>query len=332
MAENIICKLTGENDSFFGQSAAPIFLAMQLEAEQLEDMSALNKVFWVNKSESFAEKLISKTSMKGFMPVGEGGAYPKDDFREGYSQTLYHETFKDQFTITREMVDDNKVLEMNSEALGFTAGYLRTREMFGAAILGSGTGSTVTFRGKSFDTTCADGRPLFSDEHPSITNSYREQSNLFADEFSADTLAAAEAAMQNFRDDNGAPLSIVPDTIIIPNNYKLKQRVFSVLGADKDPDTSNNGFNFTFGRYNIIVWGYLNDHVDEGTWYLLDSHYNQTRGGLVWFDRQVLEVTPWIDHNNDNYIWNGYARWSAGANNWRAIAVGGQTGGTKLIV
>jgi hypothetical protein len=43
-------------------------------------------------------------------------------------------------------------------------------------------------------------------------------------------------------------LGLVPDTIIIPNDAMLKKEVFAAIGADKDPNTANNGFNFQFGR------------------------------------------------------------------------------------
>ena len=73
----------------------------------------------------------------------------------------------------------------------------------------------------------------------------------------AGSLSAAETAMQNFKDDNGFVLNIAPDTIIIPNDYTLKRDVFAAIGADKDPATANNGFNYQYGRWNVIVWPYL---------------------------------------------------------------------------
>ena len=51
----------------------------------------------------------------------------------------------------------------------------------------------------------------------------------------------------------------------------------------------------------------------------------------MWIDRIPLSVHSWVDENNDNNVWNGRARFSAGFNNWRAICIGGVTGGTQLI-
>ena len=75
------------------------------------------------------------------------------------------------------------------------------------------------------------------------------QSNQFSDAFSVDALTAVETEMQGFMGDNGEILDVAPDTILIPNDYQLKRDVFAAVGAAKDPDTSNNGFNYQFGRW-----------------------------------------------------------------------------------
>ncbi len=139
--------------------------------------------------------------------------------------------------------------------------------------------------------------------------------------------------MQNFRGDNNEILDVAPDTILIPNDYALKMKVFEAIGADKDPDTSNNGFNYNFGRWNVIVWPYLNQFLADGVtpWVLLDSKYNEEYGGAVWLDRVNLEVKSRIDDNTDANIWSGYARFVAGFNDWRFAALGGMSGGSTLV-
>ena len=104
-------------------------------------------------------------------------------------------------------------------------------------------------------------------------------------------------------------------------------------GADKDPNTSNNGFNFQFGRWNVVVWPYLNQYITAGTspWIVMSSGYNKEYGGAVWLDRVNLEVRSRIDEGNDANVWQGYARFTAGFNDWRFAAVGGVSTGTQLI-
>jgi len=332
MAGITFSKASGVNDSIFGKSQEPIMMFIETKAEAYEQQSSLPLMFTMNKSKHYAEKITGMTSMSGFIPVGEGGAYPKDEMQEGFSKSLEHETFKDQFVITREMVEDGTLMNLNNKPAAFVKGYYRTREQFGAAILaGAIGGASVKFRNKSFNCTGADGKAFFATDHPAKVKG-AAQSNKFAGSFTKDNLNKAECAMQNFKDDNGNILGVAPNTIIIPNDASLKDAVFSVIGADKDPSTANNGFNYQFGRWNVVINPYLNQYLATGTtpWILCDSNYNEDVGGAVWLDRTPLDVKSWIDNNNDNNVWNGYARFIAGFNDFRAMCVGGITGATSL--
>lgn len=324
---------SGLNDSIFAKSEAPIRLFLEKRGEAWEQESILKNIFWMGQSESAMEKFTGMTAMNGFMPVGENGAHPHDEMQESFSKILQHETWKDQFSVSREMVDDAKLIDFRKRPEQFVSGYYRTRENFGAALVaGAIAGNTsVSFRGRSFKVTGADELCVFHKAHPAKV--YGDaQSNCFADAFSTEALGKAETAMQNFYGDNGEVLDISPDTIVIPNLHSLKDAVFAAVGSDRDPDSGNNKFNYLFGRWKVQIWPYLNRFITAGSapWMLLDSRYNEQAGGLVWLDRTELEVTPYVDKGTDAAVFGGYARFCAGFNDWRAVAVGGVTGGTTL--
>ena len=332
MAQIIFGKMSGLNDSVYGKSEAPIKAFLEENVKAYTDMSFVEKVFKMMSSDNYGEKLTSLTSLaQGFMPVGEGGAYPKDDRQEGYSKFMEHETWKDSFTVTKEMMEDSKLLDLNrTGAKGFIDAYALTREKYGASILvGAVNGTSTTFRGMKVDCTCNDGLSIFSTAHTSATNNADVQSNKFSNEFSEDALGLVETAMQNFYDDNGEVLTVAPDTIIIANDAAMKKKVFAAIGADKDPNTSNNAFNYVFGRWNVITSPYLNG-LPKGAWILEDSKYNDNYNGLIWFDRIPLTISSYVDENTDNNVWKGRSRFVAGCNDWRGIAVAGVTGGTTL--
>lgn len=327
---------SGLQDSIFGKSQAPIRMFLEKRGEAFEQQSILKDVFNMETSNKFGEKMGTMTAMEGFQPVGENGTYPMDSMQEGFDKFLEHMTWKDSFAMSQEIVEDAKIMDLKKRPAQFIAGYYRTREKFGAALYGNAiSGNTsFNFNGKKFDAATADGKALFATDHPSaLTKNKSTQSNKFADAFSNDALGAMETAMQGFTGDNNEILDVSPDTILIPNDYKLKKDVFAAIGADKDPTTSNNGFNYQYGRWNVIVWPYLNQFITANTspWILLDSKYNETYGGALWFDRITLNVRSEIDPGNDANIWKGRARFTAGFNDWRFAAVGGVTGGTELI-
>jgi len=334
MANITFAEGSGLNDSIFGKSQAPIRMFLEKRGEAFEQMSMIPKLFGVSPSTHWGEKFTSMTAMDGFKPVGELGSHPVDGMQESYSKFLEHMVWKDSFSLSREIIDDGKIIDLKKKPLGFVAGYYRTRERFAAALLGGAVReqTSIDFSGKKFDTTSADNVCLFATNHPSKLNK-GTQSNKFADAFSNDALAAMECKMQDFRGDNAEVLDITPDTIVIPNIYTLKQAVFAAIGADKEPETANNGYNYNFGRWNVIVWPYLNQFITSGTspWLLIDSRYNDEYGGGIWLDRTNLEIKSSLDEDTDANVWRGYARFIAGFNDWRFAAVGGVSGATQLI-
>ena len=124
--------------------------------------------------------------------------------------------------------------------------------------------------------------------------------------------------MQNRTGDNGELLAVAPDTIWIPNDATLKDKVFSAIGADKEPTSANNAYNYQYGRWNVIVDPYLTAALaamgksSEKPFFLLDSKFLKINDGAIFQDRVKLEVKSTIDENNDNNVWKGRARFGTG--------------------
>ena len=315
MANITFSEGSGVNNSIFGSSQTAVRMLIEKRGEQFERESIVNRVFKRDNSTHWAEKYTSLTAM------------------EGFSKVLEAVTWKDSFSLSREIVEDSKTIDLRKKPSGFVTAYYRTREKLGAAMLGGAIqgSSSVSFAGGKFDLTGADGQNLFYASHPAKIKG-AAQCNLWADAFSADALGMLEVKMQNTRGDNDEILDVAPDTILIPNIHSLKKAVFAAIGADKDPETANNGFNYQFGRWNVIVWPYLNQFITAGTspWLLMDSKYNEEYGSLIWLDRVPLDVRSTVDENTDANVWRGYARFTAGFHDWRGIACAGVTGATAL--
>lgn len=324
-----------QNDSRFGKSQFPIKSFIEKKGEGFEQQSLLKRLFRTDPSSNFGEKYTGDTAMDDFEPVGEGGSYPETGSVESFAQTLEHMTWKNRFVVTREMVEDNKIGDMRKRADKFMTSYNRTREKFGRALyVGGLTGNTMTYNQKVFKCGSADQLALFSKAHPNKVDK-KTQTNLYADAFSIDALGKMETAMQNIKGDNGELLSVTPDTIWIPNDAALKNTVFSAIGADKDPLTANNAYNYQYGRWNVLVDPYLTlmlalAGITYKPWFLLDSQFLSVQDGAVFLDRTKLDVTSVVDNNNDNNLWNGFARFTGGFVDWRFVSAGGVTGGSSL--
>ena len=322
----------GQNDSVFGKSQEPIVMFLQEEEQAYLKTTQIQNIFAMRKTDKFAEKFSYMTAKPDFEAVGEGGAYPRGTSIVGYEKVLTPLEWKNSFEVTQTMIEDAEIFSVPGEASNFMQAYARTREKFAATILNYGNGTSTTFGKTTVDTTTADNVALFSTAHPSKTGGTSNQTNYFNAAFSYDNLLAVERYMQKFTDDDGNLLNIQPDTIIIPNEARIVDAVFNaVLTSSGKPGTGNNSANVHADRWNVITWNQLNNPAaaTSDIWFVMDSKRCMI-DGLIWLDRIPLSVTSWVDHNNDNNIWNGRARFGMGANNWRCIAgcypgIGGTT-------
>lgn len=326
---------SGLVDPIFGKCQVPLASYIEQLGEAFERESLLKYLFHFENSRHWAEQHSSETAMDDFVPVGEGGEYPRTGFESGYDRIIENMTFKQSFSVTQELVEDAQLGEMKRRARKLITAYGRTREKFGRALYAGGIyGTTVSFGGKSFACNSADGLALFHKEHVNKVNG-KKQCNLYKGSFTASLLGKIETEMQQLTGDNGELLAVAPDTILIPNDAALKDAVFSAIGADKEPTTSNNAYNHQFGRWNVIIDPYLTQALaamgkTDKPFILLDSKFLETGDGAIFQERKKLEVKSVVDQNNDNNSWRGRARFGAGFVDWRFAAAGNISTGKDL--
>ncbi len=334
MSENksvIFSEASGLNDSLFGKSVAPVRTVIEKNVEAFEEISMIPKVFFMDVGTHYAEKYTNETSLGDFENVGENGAYPKTSMQEGYSKIIEPATWKSSFEVTREMAEDGKDTKIKSRANIFATSYNRTREKFAAGLIGGGMNTKTIIGTHEYDTTGADGVALFSTEHPSITGGAK-QSNLFKGAFSVDLFDAVQEKMQDFRDDDGNLLNVAPSTIIIPNSAVMKRKILAAVGSDTNPETANNAMNFQVGLWNVIVWNYLPKTIGGKPYFIMmDEQFKDDYMCLPFVDRVKLTVSSDKDPGTDALVYRGRARYNAGFNNWRCVALCGEgiTSGTN---
>lgn len=323
----IFLKSSALNDDVFGKSQHPIKkFIMDTEAAAKSEHAVLESIYSMQTADSFASKFSSQTQKGDFEDVGENGSSPETSEQGGYSRVIEDTTWKKKFQVSKEMIEDANMFDVKKRASNFTASHYRTRSKFGAAILNNGINTTMTFNSKSYDISCNDSLALFSTAHTSITGNTGTQSNYFNAGFTYENLCRVEELMQKFTDDDGNYLDIQPDTIVIPNNARIKRLVADALwtAGDQRPGTADNSFNYQAGRWNIITWNYLTNTsgITAGydSWMLLDSKYNEMNG-LMFCDRVPLEVKSYIDDDTDANVWAGRARWMAAPVDWRSICL-----------
>jgi phage major head subunit gpT-like protein len=108
---------------------------------------------------------------------------------------------------------------------------------------------------------CYDGRPFFDTAHETGDV---VQSNKGTAVLSADSYAAARAQMMSLVDENGKPLNIVPDLLIV--SPQLEKAALQILRADTNLDGSSNIYKESV---DLIVAPQLS--ASPTSWFLLDT-------------------------------------------------------------
>lgn len=119
-----------------------------------------------------------------------------------------------------------------------------------------------------FSQTCYDGQPLFSNAHTEGDSGV--QNNTTNQPLNPDTLQTAISSMMLFRDDQGMPLGILPDTLLVGPRLRwvatelLESQVVVVKGGSGTTTPYRNALQ---GALRLIVSPYITGNQ----WFVLDT-------------------------------------------------------------
>lgn len=325
----IIAECSGEVDTFYGKSAEPVKAVIEERAEACEEESNITKLFKMETTENWAEKYTYMTTIGNLKKVGENDPAPRDGFREGFNKVIEPDEFKNSVAITRKMLEDGKFEQIKNHQSQLVKSAYRSREIFGAMIYDYANKTEGIYDDQKYDIRCADGKPILHAAHPSATLGTKyTQSNYFNAELSFDNFAFVLSKMQDFRDDNKNLLTVMPDTLVVPNDAKMIKTATAIIGSMTQPNADGHQYEASpyTGIVTLVVWKYLNGmtpvsgNATGKAWYLLDSEYNNTYGGLIFLDRIAPSVRMYVDNNTYEQVTEIRARFMASGNDWRAIA------------
>lgn len=313
----------GQNTNI-GKWENPLRMIIQNESDICAKSDNLVKtLFEVVTSKHFAESYAGQSEFDLFAPVGEGGDAPKDAPKDTWSKVIENVTFKKQFRITEEMMEDSLTSQINRRARGFVRAHYRTRNMFAHAMMIGGVGNTITFgvggKTKIFDTQSADGKPLFSKQHEDGSNRHYYVLTGTTMEFALvkNILTAAVSHIRNMKDENNYAMGYTANQIIIPaNDPKLEEVVKAVLGSEFGSGTGGTltgQMNLHYGNWELVVDPLWQKTVASSHPFIVTSTTaRQNLEGAVFQNRKTLTVSAHKDQNSDDYIWNGASRYTAG--------------------
>jgi hypothetical protein len=325
----IISKISGLNNTAYGNIAAPIVQYLQEQDLAARTNSKIESIFPAETSNGFGENYAGQTGLANFSPGSEGAAYPENDFQDDNGKTVLNDvTWKNSFSVTNEMVEDVKMGKIKTSASAFVDSYYNTLEEYAGDFLTKAIATTQEFNGHTFNIAGGDSKALFATDHPYSAADSRTQSNIFNAEFNYENLTYIEAIASDIRDSIGRKINFRYDTIVVPYTNKYDalqlQKIFEALNADGNPNTADRAGNYHSGRWNIIWWNFLGSPTgmtaNKSWWILADSNYIRKYKPFVLQKRRDLTVRSYVDNNTGNNVWAGDARIKCDStNNHRGI-------------
>lgn len=329
----IFSKHGGLNDEAWKVIDTELSMVIQdTDNEKNKDDDLVKALFNVKTSKKFGEKQGSMTEFGNFEEVSEGDNGIGDDFGMGFSKLIEHHQFIKTFTCTREAKDDGDIDMMKSTAANFVRAYKRSRAQFASNALVA-EGASFLYGGKTYDKTTGDGKGLFATDHPGKKTGVAAQSNVFTNAFGNDAAMLYRLANigRNFKNQSGNVMGYTFDTIIVPGNApRLEDLAKRIIHSSQIVGSDYNDVNTQKGLWKLVV-----DHRWEaasGTepYIIASSEAQRELNAGVFYDRVPLDVSNEVLNKSRNLEWSGYARWSAGFNNWTAYIMGGAQSGTEL--
>jgi hypothetical protein len=233
---------------------------------------------------------------------GAPAAIAHSSFSPLYEATFTHKEYADSIYIERKLMDDNKtgIIKRRAQTLGHAFG--TTRSIHAASVFNN-----------AFDTVEGpDGVYLCSASHPTNKKDSTAINNLGSTALSYAAIVATITAGMQMKDDKGAPMPSVYDTLVVPSAlWETAARQILSLNM---PGTADNDKNVLTGL-RWIVDPYLSD---ANNWFMVDSA--QSKMHLLWFDRVKPEIA--LHANSDfNLVagYRGYMRHSFGWDDFRWI-------------
>lgn len=323
----------GQNDEAWKVIDTELSMVIQdTDTEKNKDDELVKALYNVKTSKKFGEKQGSMTEFGNFEEVTEGDNGIADDYSMGFSKLIEHHQFIKTFLCTREARDDGNIDMMKQTAANFVRAYKRSRAQYASDALVA-EGSTFIYGGKSYDKTTGDGKGLFATDHPGKKTGVPVQSNVFTNAFGNDVTMLYTLANigRNFKNQSGNVMGYTFDTIVIPGNApRLEELIKRILGSDQLVGSNYNDINTQKGIWKLVVNHRWEAASGTEPYIIMSSEAQRDLNAGVFFDRVALDVSNEVLNKSRNLEWSGYARWSAGFNNWAAYIMGGAQSGTTL--
>jgi len=293
-ADFLAATLTGFQ-ALFHKSMAQVTTDYQRLAQVVESVTDQESYNWLGSVPAMRE-WVGNRQFKGLLA---------HDF------TIVNKKYEATIEVDRETYEDEKLglIRPRIEELAVRAAQHPDELLF-------------TLLNAGFTTTCYDGQYFFDTDHSEGDSG--SQSNKVTTDFGSAAVKAGITAMMGFLDDQGKPLGIVPDVLVVSpadlfEAREILQSTTIVIAGTAGAVTERGATNTLSGMLDLIV----NPHVTSGYWALFSTRQ-------IWkpfiFQWRIKPEFNGVTDPSDEYVFStdafkygvrsrcnaGYAMWQTG--------------------
>lgn len=216
---------------------------------------------------------------------------------EGFSYTIVNDDWEATIEVDRNHIEDDNlgIYAPQAQMAGWSAKQLPDEIVFGDLVNGV------------FTQKCYDGQYFCDTDHPVGKTTVSNKGTVA---LSHATLALAQAsygaartAMKKFKDDEGRPLNINPDVLLVPP--ALEDTARALVSNDKLEDGKPNPYK---GTAEVVVDSRL---TSDTAWFLLDT--SKPVKPFVYQERKLPTFVEQTDMSSDNVFMRKKFRYGAEA-------------------
>lgn len=256
---------------------------------------------------------ISATIMTGpsrLLERGDGEGITYEDAVMGPKVMGVDKEFALGFLLTRRTVEDDKYGKANQGAKWLAHSARMTNEYRSAALLDDAFNGT-TFKGIDGKALCHTAHTLIGMNTAGVTVANKPTTQV---PLSVTGVTACMDLYQNMKDENGDPMKIWPNKLLIGNDAGTVNRAWQIFNSQNEPFTANRQDNPIKNRMGGIKPEVSHFKSSKKSYFFIDDRYND-----AWMlVRRPVEFDDDFDFNTDAALFKVTTRFLIWFVNWRA--------------
>lgn len=276
-----------------------------------------DKLFESRKSNRRSEVEFAMIGLGLAQSSGEGQETPFESITDNSSKETQWITYKLGYMVTREAIDDDRYNIHRTASKKLPRAFKYRKEANCAGTLGGVFSTTL-----GFDPVTTTGVAVASTSHnfasgkSHLVSGATTWSNRLATDsaLSWETLKTAQILMANTPSDEGFPLNLTGNTLVIP--VDISDVAWEICNSSKRPDSDENTSNILSKgnpwNVDVVVWKWLPTTTE---WHLIDK----SELNAFWYNRNKPEFHDDTDWNKGILRFYGYSRGNSDINEPRGI-------------